>query len=91
MTEWFEEWFGEEYLQLYPHRDDADAERAVALSERKDQAHLDVLGAAYAEVGEFDRAIRTADEALQLDPDGPSASAVRQHRAAYESRRPARH
>ena len=31
MTEWFEEWFGEEYLQLYPHRDDADAQRAVAL------------------------------------------------------------
>jgi ubiquinone/menaquinone biosynthesis C-methylase UbiE len=34
MTEWFEEWFGEEYLQLYPHRDDADAERAVALIAR---------------------------------------------------------
>jgi SAM-dependent methyltransferase len=34
MTEWFEEWFGEEYLQLYPHRDDADAERAVALISR---------------------------------------------------------
>src|SRR5437868_13770563 len=32
--EWFEEWFGEEYLQLYPHRDDADAERAVALISR---------------------------------------------------------
>jgi SAM-dependent methyltransferase len=31
MTEWFEEWFGEEYLQLYPHRDFAEAERAVAL------------------------------------------------------------
>jgi SAM-dependent methyltransferase len=31
MTEWFEEWFGEEYLHLYPHRDDADAERIVAL------------------------------------------------------------
>ena len=31
MPEWFEEWFGEEYLQLYPHRDDAEAERAVAL------------------------------------------------------------
>jgi SAM-dependent methyltransferase len=29
MSEWFEEWFGEEYLQLYPHRDDAEAERAV--------------------------------------------------------------
>lgn len=31
MPEWFEEWFGEEYLELYPHRDDADADRAVAL------------------------------------------------------------
>ena len=31
MTEWFEEWFGEEYLQLYPHRNDADAEQLVAL------------------------------------------------------------
>ncbi len=29
--EWFEEWFGEEYLRLYPHRDDTDAKRAVAL------------------------------------------------------------
>ena len=31
MTEWFEEWFGEEYLRLYPHRDAEEAERAVAL------------------------------------------------------------
>jgi SAM-dependent methyltransferase len=31
MTEWFEEWFGEEYLRLYPHRDEEEAERAVAL------------------------------------------------------------
>jgi SAM-dependent methyltransferase len=31
MTEWFEEWFGEDYLRLYPHRDDADAQRAVEL------------------------------------------------------------
>ena len=31
MTEWFEESFGEEYLQLYPHRDDEDARRAVDL------------------------------------------------------------
>src|SRR4029077_9641131 len=31
MPEWYEEWFGEEYLQLYPHRDDADADRVVAL------------------------------------------------------------
>ena len=31
MTEWFEQWFGEEYLRLYPHRDDDDARESVAL------------------------------------------------------------
>ena len=34
MTEWFEEWFGEEYLRLYPHRDDREAERVVDLIRR---------------------------------------------------------
>jgi SAM-dependent methyltransferase len=34
MAEWFEEWFGEEYLELYPHRDQAEADRAVALLAR---------------------------------------------------------
>ena len=29
--EWFEQWFGEVYLDLYPHRDAAEAARAVAL------------------------------------------------------------
>lgn len=29
--EWFEDWFGAEYLELYPHRDDDEAERAVDL------------------------------------------------------------
>jgi SAM-dependent methyltransferase len=31
MPEWFEEWFNDEYLALYPHRDEADAGRLVAL------------------------------------------------------------
>lgn len=34
MTEWFEEWFGEEYLHVYPHRDDVEAERLVRLLSR---------------------------------------------------------
>ncbi len=34
MAEWFSDWFGEDYLALYPHRDEADAERAIALIER---------------------------------------------------------
>lgn len=29
--EWYRRWFGEEYLELYPHRDDAEAARAVKL------------------------------------------------------------
>lgn len=29
--EWFRDWFGEEYLELYPHRDEAEAARAVHL------------------------------------------------------------
>ena len=31
MAEWFEEWFNDEYLELYPHRDHAEADRLVAL------------------------------------------------------------
>jgi SAM-dependent methyltransferase len=34
MTEWFEQWFGEEYHVLYPHRDDVEAQRAVSLIRR---------------------------------------------------------
>jgi len=33
-AEWFEEWFGEDYVALYPHRNEAEAERAVALIAR---------------------------------------------------------
>lgn len=29
--EWFEDWFGEEYLELYPHRDDREAAALVTL------------------------------------------------------------
>jgi SAM-dependent methyltransferase len=35
VTEWFEQWFGEEYLHVYPHRDDEDAQRLVELLERE--------------------------------------------------------
>lgn len=31
MTEWFERWFGEEYLHLYRHRDDEEAEQLITL------------------------------------------------------------
>lgn len=31
---WYKHWFNEDYLQLYPHRDEAEAERCVALIRR---------------------------------------------------------
>ena len=31
MSEWFTRWFGKEYLDLYPHRDDAEARKAVRM------------------------------------------------------------
>ena len=31
MSEWFETWFGEEYLELYPHRDEAEAARVAGM------------------------------------------------------------
>ncbi|MGH9420514.1 MAG: class I SAM-dependent methyltransferase, partial [Thermoanaerobaculia bacterium] len=34
MSEWFESWFGEDYIAVYPHRNAAEAGRAVALIER---------------------------------------------------------
>jgi SAM-dependent methyltransferase len=34
VSEWFEQWFGEEYLQAYPHRDDEDARRLLDLLDR---------------------------------------------------------
>ncbi|MGH7663856.1 MAG: class I SAM-dependent methyltransferase [Gemmatimonadaceae bacterium] len=35
MTDWFEEWFGEEYLALYDHRDDREAQRVTRLIESR--------------------------------------------------------
>ncbi len=44
------------------------AEKAVAATDRKDPAALDTLAAAYAEAGEFDKAVRVQQEAIALVP-----------------------
>ncbi|HXC25186.1 MAG TPA: class I SAM-dependent methyltransferase [Gemmatimonadaceae bacterium] len=31
MSDWFKQWFGKEYLELYPHRDEHEAQAAVQL------------------------------------------------------------
>lgn len=35
MKDWFEDWFGEDYLALYPHRDEREAQHAVEMIEQQ--------------------------------------------------------
>lgn len=35
MKDWFEDWFGEEYLALYPHRDETEAQHAIDMISRE--------------------------------------------------------
>ncbi len=60
------------------------AEHAVELTDGRDPEALDVLGAAYAADGAFDRALDAVSRALRLAPDGgPSSAAMRQRQDLY--------
>jgi tetratricopeptide (TPR) repeat protein len=59
------------------------AERAADLTGRHDASALDVLAAAYAEAGKFDRAIATCQMALTMKPDSALAAAIRRRLALY--------
>jgi len=64
------------------------AERAAALTARRDPNVLDVLGAAYAAAGDFDRAVGVATEALELNPPSQLAANIRVRRDQYRQRHP---
>ena len=64
------------------------AERAAALTARRDANTLDVLAVAYAAAGDFDRAVRVADEALALNPPSALAELIRRQRQLFEKRIP---
>ncbi len=64
------------------------ADRAVALTLRRDANTLDVLAVAHAAAGDFDRAIAIADEALALGPPAPIAGMIRSHRELFARREP---
>jgi tetratricopeptide (TPR) repeat protein len=63
------------------------AERATALTRRRDANVLDVLAAAQAAAGQFGRAVASCDEALALMPGGAPAAAVRERQTLYRQRR----
>src|SRR5207244_12523740 len=62
------------------------AERAADLSDRRDARVLDLLAAAYAASGDFDRAVATAQAALDLKPPDPIAAAIRDRQQLYKQR-----
>lgn len=66
------------------------AERAVDLTDRREAEALDVLAAAYAAAGLFDRAVESSQEAMRLDPPGPLAAAIRERQELYRGHKPYR-
>jgi tetratricopeptide (TPR) repeat protein len=65
----------------------AAGERLVALSNRKEPAHLDVLAASLASAERFEEAWEIADEALRLDPPPALAEGIRARAALYRERK----
>jgi len=59
------------------------AERVVDLTGRRNPAAFDVLAAALAEAGDFERALTATEEALRLAPQEPMAAAIRQRQELY--------
>ena len=66
------------------------AERAVAVTNRRDGETLDALAAAYAAAGQFVRALETIQEAIDLAPADPRAAPMRARRDLYQQQQPYR-
>jgi tetratricopeptide (TPR) repeat protein len=68
-----------------------DATRACERSRWKDPASLDTLAVAYAEVGDFDRAIKFENQALPLATALPhESSLLREHLRLFQEHKPFR-
>jgi tetratricopeptide (TPR) repeat protein len=64
--------------------------RACELSEWKDWGIIDTLAAAYAEQGDFDRAIKYQKQVLQIGKFASDYDKMKQHLALYEQHTPCR-
>ncbi len=60
------------------------AEQAADFTGRQDASALDILAAAYAAAGQFDRAVATSQAALGLNPDAALAAAIRRRQELYK-------
>jgi serine/threonine protein kinase/tetratricopeptide (TPR) repeat protein len=66
------------------------AEQAVAATNRKDANYLSTLAAAYAEAGQFAKAVSVQNEAITLLPDGKPKEDYESRLKLYESNSPFR-
>jgi len=66
------------------------AERAADLTGRHDASALDILAAAYAAAGQFDRAVAASEAALGMKPDAALAAAIRRRLELYTQHKPFR-
>jgi eukaryotic-like serine/threonine-protein kinase len=66
------------------------AEEAAAATQRKDLDVLETLAGAYAETGEFGKAVAVQKEAMSLAADPDSKKALESHLKLYESGKPCR-
>jgi tetratricopeptide (TPR) repeat protein len=64
------------------------AERMVQLADGQQASALDLLAAAYAAAGDFDRAVAAAEAALRLAGTGPEAGAISARLEMYRQRQP---
>ncbi len=83
---------------LATHEDVLDAERAIEIVQEilgrprtRTPGHLDTLAAAYAAAGQFEQAVRTAEEAVKLskaDGDTKKASKIQKRLTLYRQDQP---
>ena len=66
------------------------AEKAVAATNRKNPAHLDTLAASYAEVGQFEKAVSTEQEAIALLQTEAEKNDYRRRVKLFEAKAPYR-
>jgi tetratricopeptide (TPR) repeat protein len=62
--------------------------KACELTDWKDWGIIDTLAAAYAEQGDFDRAIKYQKQVLQMGRSSNEYDKVKEHLALYEQHRP---
>src|SRR5579862_691281 len=61
------------------------AEKACELTQRRNPLMLDTLAAAYAEAGQFEKAVATEESALKLNPNDALAKEIRGHLEMFKA------